>query len=298
MRWREVPVLLHGITPGEAPASHEEQYDALLENLAEAIPAAGKGPFGAAAVRLEWGWEDGGRNRWPDAGLAAAERAVRRGVDACEEPILDPTLNPARILHAALRRAFIHGFADLFYYVSADGEAALRDHLFGALAGALGDPGEGEGLSVTLFAHSAGAVVAHDFLYHLAGRPAAHPAAAPLRALREGGRLRVRRLYTFGAPLAPLMCRSASLLARLQQGRRLDPSDLALSPDPLLPGPRWLNFWDRDDLFAYPVAWAYGTPGVAPLVEDRYADLGDTFPAVHGRYWASRSVARAIAETW
>lgn len=298
MRWREVPVLLHGITPGEAPASHGAQYAGLLEGLEEAFERAGKAGFDGAPVPLEWGWEDGGRNSWPDAALASVERVVRRGVDACEDPVLDPTLNPSRLLSATLRRAFIHGFADLFYYVSPDGEAALRAHLFGALSNGVGAPEAEEGISLTLFAHSAGAVIAHDFLYHLAGRPEPHPAAAPLRHLRVSGRLRVRRLYTFGAPLAPLMCRSAALIARLNAGRTLDPADLSLSPEPGLEGPRWLNFWDRDDLVAYPVAWAYAAPGGRPAVEDRYADLGDSFPSVHGRYWFDRGVARAIAGNW
>jgi hypothetical protein len=286
------------MTPGEAPASHEEQYTGLLENVSEALATRGKGPLDSPPVFLEWGWEDGGKNLWPDAALARTERLIRQSVEAAEDPVLDFTLNPARLLHTALRRTFIHGFADLFYYLAPDGEAALREHLFGEMARVLGEAGGRDAVSVTLFAHSVGTVIAHDFLWHLAGRPEPHPAAAPLRALMQEGRLRVRRLYTMGSPLAPLLCRSASLVSRLESGRKLEPADLALGPDGDLPGLRWLNFWDRDDIFAYPLAWAYAAPQGRQAVADHYVDLGDSFPSVHGRYWFDRRVATAIAESW
>jgi len=297
-RWREIPVFLHGVTPGEAPASHEEQYTGLLESVSGALAERGKGPWDAAPVFLEWGWEDGGRNRGPDAVLARTERLIRRSVEAGEDPVWDPTLHPARLLNAALRRAFVHGFADLFYYGSADGESALREHLFGELSRALVTARETGEVSVTLFAHSTGTLIAHDLLWHLAGRPEPHPAVSSLRALHREGRLRVRRLYTLGSPLAPLMCRSSSLMARLESGRKLELADLALGPEDSLPGPRWLNFWDREDVISYPLAWAYAAPSGRAAVEDRHVDLGDTFPAVHGRYWFDGRVASAIAENW
>jgi len=297
-RWREVPVFLHGITPGEAPASHEEQYSGLLEGVAEALADRGKGPLESAPVFLEWGWENGGRNRWPDAALARTERLVRRSVEAVEDPVWDTTLNPARLQNAALRRAFIHGFADLFYYGSVDGETALREHLFGELARLLAPAAETDRVSVTLFAHSTGTLIAHDFLWHLAGSPEPHPAVSSLRGLRREGRLRVRRFYTLGSPLAPLLCRSTSLVTHVESARKLELADLALGRDDALPGPRWLNFWDRDDLFSYPLGWAYASGPSGGAVEDRRVDLGDTFPSIHGRYWFDGGVASAIAENW
>jgi hypothetical protein len=299
--WKEIPVFIHGITPGRVPGPHTEDYEALLTLVDGALVREGKAAFTAEPLMVEWGWLDGGRNTWPDKDLALAEILVHDACEQAEAGATDFTLNPLRPVYSRLRDAFLYGFADIFYYVSADGEATLRDHVFGALAQRVAaEAASGEGVSLTFFAHSAGTVIAQDFLYHLfAG--AGHAPHPEVRALRESlppGAVRVRRFYTLGSPITPLFFRANSLVRKAIAGQRLDPADLGLGPDPMLGDPRWVNFWDKDDLFAYPLAFHFATPGGRKAVEDRYVDVGDVFPSVHGAYWRSEEVAASIARTF
>ena len=222
--WTEVPVFIHGITPGEDPGSHDGDYKTLL---------------------------------------------------------------------------------DLFYYVSSDGERGVRNHVFEQIARAVNQLPHGQDLSLTLFTHSAGTVIAHDFLYHLFGA-AASPLAAvsaqkevlAVRDLVDAGSLRVRKLFTMGSPITPLVFRADSLLLKVVLGQKIDPAGLGLKPDPELGAPRWVNFWDRDDVISFPLAFNYAAVQNQAVVEDFYADIGDFFPAVHGKYWSSTKVAARMAEVW
>lgn len=302
--WTEVPLFLHGITPERRPGSHDEDYDALLGLVNKALRTRGKPPFHHEPIRVEWGW-DSGQAGLADRLLAGAEARASGAVHAAEQGIHDLTLNPARVVYRSLRRSFIHGFADLFFYVSADGERAVREHVFSCVAGAANRLGRGERVSLTVFAHSAGSVIAHDLLYHIFGSGPAEPECGGARReilaardLMGRGRLRIRRLYTLGSPITPLLVRADSLLKRLVEGRPLDPSELGFGWDLTLGNPRWVNFWDEDDIFAFPVAFNYAAGPHGKAVEDRYADLGDIFPAVHGRYWRSQKVADFVAQTW
>lgn len=302
--WTEVPLFLHGITPDRRPGSHDDDYDALLGLVNGALRRRGKPPFSAEPIRVEWGW-DSGQAGLADRLLATAEARASDAVRTAEKEARDLTLNPARVVYRSLRRNFLHGFADLFYYVSRDGERAVREHVFSVAAGTVNRLGKGARVSLTVFAHSAGSVIAHDLLYHLFGSEATPPECGEAekevlkaRELVGRERLRVRRLYTLGSPITPLLVRADSLLKRLVEEHPLEPAELGLGWDLTLGNPRWVNFWDEDDIFAFPVAFNYAAGPHGHAVEDRYADLGDIFPTVHGRYWHSGKVAEGIAETW
>ncbi len=303
--WTEVPLFIHGITPGEEPGSHDGDYKALLGLVNGELASRGKPALPwAEAVRVEWGWESG-QSAENDRFLAQAEKAIGREAFAAQDAAWDFTLNPARALHSQIRKSFLYGFSDLFYYVSQDGERAVRNHVFGQISQRLNALPAGQNLSLTLFTHSAGTVIAHDLLYHLFGSTA--KAAAGVQGLQDlhgalaalgAGRLRVRRLFTMGSPITPLIFRADALLLKAANGQKLDPADLGLAADPALPGPRWVNFWDKDDVISYPLAFNYLPSGGAPVVEDCYTDIGDFFPAVHGQYWTASPVAARMAEVW
>jgi hypothetical protein len=143
-------------------------------------------------------------------------------------------------------------------------------------------------------------VVVHDLLYHLFRPNRASQVGGKVndvRDLAQNGQLRVRKLYTMGSPIAPLAIRAASTLLKVKDGERLDPEDIGLRRADGLPNPRWINFWDKDDVFSYPVAFLYQADGVVPVIADRYTDLGDVFPDVHGAYWTSNQIAEQIADT-
>src|SRR5439155_3217380 len=125
-------------------------------------------PFQEDPIRVEWGW-DSNETIQNDRYLAMAEKLVAEQAIAIEQGTPDFSLNPLRLINPVLRRMFLYGFADLFYYVSNDGEWAVRQNVFSHLVNQVfgRETYQASKVSLTLIAHSAGSVIAHDLLYHL-----------------------------------------------------------------------------------------------------------------------------------
>ena len=276
--WKEIPVFIHGVTyrKMESPP-----YGAFLRLVNRELEKEGKKPL-ANPLFVSWGQENGSHQN--DRFLAEAESMMGERVRRATAGIRDSTLNPLRFLHRDIRRRFLLGFSDLFYYVSKDGENSVRKTVFEYLSRNICKACE-ENISLTFFSHSAGTVIAHDFLYHLFRKKVSKD-LEELRALVKEGKVRIRKFYTFGSPLTPLMFRSDSLLTKMVQDRKLTPEEMGLAEKN-----QWLNFWDMDDLFSYPLSFLYS----GESVRDVYVDLGDVFPAVHNTYWFSETIARIIA---
>lgn len=301
--WIEIPVFIHGITPEADPdePSHEDQYGALYQNINQALESRGKEPFKQPYIGVEWGW-DSGQSEEEDRKLARAEQ-IAGGITMEElNDQRDWPYNPLRLLYNPFRRAFLYGFADMFYYVSHDGEHAVRNHVFTHLCDKVEQRFHelDQAFSLTFIAHSAGTVIAHDLLYHLF-REQDSPVADEVNLIRKRvseGDVRVRQFYTMGSPITPLMFRSDSLMDKVCDAEQIDPASLGLKPSDEVSDPRWVNFWDKDDIISYPVSSFYGSNGDNAIVEDRYVDLGYLFPRVHTRYWESEKLAQRIAETF
>ena len=299
--WLEVPVFIHGITSEREPASHASSYFAFLRLVNEALAARGKKAIDGQPIMVEWGWEASlGKDKY----LAEAERLVAR--EALPAKRRGLTLNPLRRFADGAREAFLYGFADMFYYVSKDGGRAVRDNVFAHLAGEIRNLKKRGGrgsprISLTFVGHSAGAVIAHDFLYRLFGwgaQPLFGLTLNKTRRLARRKRLRIRRFYTLGAPVAPFIFRSQSLIEKILRRERFNPAVVGLGRDDGLGNPRWVNFWDDDDLVAYPVAFLYEKVDGERVVVDRCVDLREKFPAVHSAYWRSSEIADCVAETF
>jgi len=251
-------------------------------------------------VMVEWGWE-GSLGR--DGALAAAERVLAaRALAAC--PPRRRLARPLGALYNDIREYFFYGVGDLFYYVSADGKAAVRENVFKAISSEVErvsqDGGRGAGVSLTFVAHSAGTVIAYDFLYHLYDprrRGFLGFGLDKIRRLIRRRRLRIRRFFTMGSPLAPFIFRADALIQKIGAGERLQLEHIGLRAADGLAGPRWVNFWDERDLFAYPVAFLFDEASRG-TVEDKAIELGGLFPKVHRKYWASRGVADYAAAVW
>lgn len=298
--WIEVPVCIHGITPQAEPTSHDGWFGQLLANVNAELRARGKDPLGDDVVRVEWGWEG---SEGKDHALAEAERALA----ACLETngaLSANSRNPVKRLYGEMRSYFIFGFADLFYYVSEEGRAAVWENVFGGITRQLaeieGRKGEKAKLSLTFFAHSAGSIVAHDFLYHLFDPRGGFLGFGlnDVRKMARRGRLRVRRVYTMGSPIAPSLFRGQALVDKVKTGEKLNPEHIGLKAGDALGVPRWVNFWDYDDVFSYPIAYLYAPSAEGPVLTDVRVELGGFFPQVHRRYAESREVAAAIAATF
>lgn len=307
--WNEVLVFIHGITPDPKPGSHTQDYQDLYKNIANALeripdPENRKPKFPVPLIGVEWGWQSSSYPTTNDEYLAMAELALSDQAFRRELGVqnLDFTLNPFRMLRPMVRRLIFYGFADLMYYVSRDGEQAIRNHVFKYIADQvreLGSMVSGANLSLTFITHSAGTLIVHDLLYHLF-RGQELPSEIKevnevLRELVHTNRLRVRRLYTMGSPLAPLMFRSDSLIAKMRDQQVLLPQNIGFVPHQDLAGPRWINIWDKDDVAAYPVSFLYENGN--KWLEDKYIDVSDSVLTAHNKYWQSDKVAKYIAET-
>jgi hypothetical protein len=233
-----------------------------------------------------------------------------------EQNVHDYTIDPRsiiRLFRPVVGQLLILAFADMFYYVSKDGEIAIREHVFTYLADQIQRAKhEVDGpVSLTFIGHSGGGIIIHDLLYHLFRDPAElakkeeageaeYPGIKALRALIAAGQLRLRRFYTMGSPITPLMFRSDSLVEKLRKGEQLNPEDIGLRAADGLSNPRWVNFVDKDDMAAYPLEFLYlnRDQSRGQVIQDKYIDVSDNPMVVHGKYWGSPAVAAHIAETF
>jgi len=303
--WIELPIFIHGVTPDEFPGDHQPEYTALYNNIQKALAEQGKPKFLEAPIPVEWGWrnpEDDTTNSPDDSFLADVERKIAKQAFAAESGIMDITLNPERLLNRTIRKFILFGASDLIYYTSADGESTVRSHVFSLISQSIDDYLKipNARVSLTLVGHSAGSLIAHDLLYHLFGRgkDTPYPEVQKIRDLTKSSRLRVRRFYTIGSPITPLIFRANSLITKFHNNELLDPIDIGLLPDPSLSNPRWVNFWDKDDVASYPVSFLYNQEPGNKIIQDQYVDIGDFFPDVHNAYWSSALVAQNIAKTF
>lgn len=318
----EMVVYIHGVMNDRRGRSHRPEYDALHKGISAHLQA--RAWREATVVGVEWGWNFAGRARPRSHELltTAQNRLGGRALAALKSQG-DFTLNPLRHVVNGFRPLMLYGFGDMFYYVSADGKQAVRlavtEQIVRALRPAL-RRSPVPPISLTLIGHSAGSVVALDFLFHLffrnpggrhvflqegSGRRVQSAASEldRLRALARRHRLRVRRLITMGSPITPLAHRSDAVLEILARGDRLDPADYGLDRHPSgfgapLVGARWINVWDKDDPIAWPVEPLMGAASGSRVVQDVYVDVSDLASKAHDRYWTSRAVHRELASRW
>lgn len=329
--WTEILILIHGISPESDPKPPDKAYDKLLEMVNKALPEGNKFDD-ECIIKVNWGI---GRDSVADAPfddlyvdeyLAEVERRVGRKIVPIilDQEAHDPLslLSPGRLLRRLSRRfkvreMLLQVIPDLFYYVSADGERVIRNRIFKSIGENIVRRHRQEmdkGISLTIIGHSAGSIIAHDFLYHLFGKSnrqmdedikndQAVAEVVKLREVQQAGRLRLRRLYTFGSPITAMLFRSNSLVKRVMEDIPIDPEDIGLrEADNIAPAtPRWVNFWDVDDFASFPVAPFYKNEN--GIIEDKCIDRDrvwtrDLLPSAHLWYWQSQEVADYIARTF
>ena len=300
VEWIEIPIFIHGMNSSEYPLTGEDQYRELLSRLSKAMGDQGPG-FSQNALFITWGVPTDQSNT-NDQYLAEVERKIEARV----KKTMGNAYGGVFGLYALARDMLFFGISDVSYYLSADGERALRSHVFGHVGRSLKemDKTVRRQYSLTFFGHSAGSLISHDLLFHLFGSKDQTPRGEgavfdemeELRGMVQEGRLRVRHLYTFGSPISPLILRSDSLIERFRRDQLLRPEEIGLRDDPLLPRPRWVNFWTRHDVASYPVAFLYDNP--AGLIQDVEIRSSLSPVSAHLGYWRSDEMAAAIARTF
>ncbi len=309
----EIVIYIHGVSNDLRGRSHDAEYQMIHKGIGK-----NKTHWPNNYLGVEWGWHHGSNNPKSHELLTDAQRILGGRVMPAVDRQWDFTLNPARSVINAFRPLMLYGFGDIFYYVSEDGKFAVRETVARQILDHISSRADdNQPVSLTLVGHSAGAVVAFDFLFALfrtdiaedeSARAANHymgghakavsQAFTALREKQENDKLRLRRLFTFGAPITPLACRSDAVLEILAGGDLLKPEDYGLTKNPFgtLKGPRWVNIWDRDDPIAWPVEPLMNE--VDGAVKDEYVDVSDLVTHVHEAYWESKEVHQKLAEYW
>lgn len=301
--WIEIPVFIHGMSPDKDPTPGKRGYNQLLSRVKDGLKAYPEKKFSEEKIFIIWGAPTNPpQSDGTDQYLAEVERKIQAKVKESMGPAYS---NPFG-LTGYVRDLLFFGIADLFYYISADGELDVREHVFNHISKTIQklDKGGDDYFSLTIFGHSAGSVIAHDLLFHLFSDRKHESEKGTgyreemdvLRRMVDQGRLRVRRLYTFGSPISLLILRATSLVKRFRAGELLKPGAIGFGKADGLGKPRWVNFWSRHDLASYPVEFLYSNED--GVIEDREVMASLNPKSAHTGYWSSDEMAEYIAKTF
>jgi hypothetical protein len=164
---------------------------------------------------------------------------------------------------------------DVVAYSSTEGEKRLRNFVYRQLDKII----RNDAASFSIFAHSLGSIIAYDYLFDLFGK-----SKSRRRHVRIDHRQHLQHFFTAGSPIALFLLRKAHLMK--------DMSALSVNPIGLhRPGGSWINFWDKQDVMAFPLQRFF--PKVAT---DMVVDTGNLIFNSHLGYWHNRDVAEAIAD--
>ena len=303
VQWIEIPIFIHGITPQKDPATSRQEYHQLLGRVKDKLKQYPGKKFSDEKIFITWGVPDAPPK---SSGTHQYLAEVERKIQAKVKDRMGPAYSNPFGLTGYVRDLLFFGISDLFYYISGDGELDLREHIFTDISRTIQklDKGVDDHFSLTLFGHSAGSVIAHDFLYHLFSDKKHESEKGTdyreemvtLREMVDEGRLRVRRLFTFGSPISLLVLRATSLVNRFRAGKFFMPEDIGFKKLEELSGPRWVNFWSRHDLASYPVEFLYSN--AKDLIEDCEVASSISPKSAHTGYWTSAEMVDIIAKTF
>ena len=295
-------VYIHGVVAEqERPVKHTKQYEAIRNGIDRELRKRDGDPLPAIgdSVTVEWGWDT------PDAGetrtLAIAQGVIADRVKTATPRdrtgftslVFAPAVQPVRDL-------IMFGWSDIVYYVGKRGKRRVRSLVWNQI---LEQIDTDQNVDLTIICHSAGTLIAHDFLYWVFSGDRDDPdeiveqGIDPSKVAAASRNWRVRRLVTFGSPISPLMVRSAHVTDKMaaSPSARLDATKLGLGRSAHSgETPVWLNVWDRHDVLSYPVRPFYAGANIVDL----YPDHSDSLRNSHKAYWTASSVHHDLAEHW
>lgn len=200
-----------------------------------------------------------------------------------------------------LRRFTIDFLADAIAYQRSDSRHQVYDAIHEILATALAGLAVEAGADAPLcvIATSLGSVIAHNYFYDLA-KP--HPGAEVKETALERGET-LTLFVTTGSPLALWSLRYGDDYQPLPfPGAKVSKLYPAATPD-------WLNFYDKDDVLAYPVGnltARHRTLVARGLLTDVPVNVGTLLtswnPLSHSGYWqdadVTQPVTRQLVDLW
>ncbi len=331
MQHKEFIIYIHGVEPNEEGHSHQVKYEILHQGIYNQLENDDRHSAWkkASVCMTEWGWQA------PGSGSLGSHKRLTEAQQQLGEKIMGEIEKHHWLpidLQLIFRRLTLYGFADIFYYISTDGKRSIRAAVSKQIADDIGAELQDEKslISLTFVGHSAGSVIAFDLAYYLftnksdfiymetsqdthAGDMRTHAKAmsetrhtiSSLQKLQDAaheGRLRLRRMVTFGSPIAMLAFRNDALIEMFADGQQISPVSHGLTRNPrrfkeVLKGPRWINIWDKDDPISFPLAPMIEDPK-GTIVKDFQVNTSSIPFRGHTTYWASEKVHRLIAKHW
>lgn len=249
------------------------------EKIARAIKAAFKAVVGTdeplVTEIVYWDWESGLQPR--------------------ENVMLEKM---AGLHFTGLRRLFFDVLGDAVAYQPSENNHDVYDAIQTVMADTLHRLAQQTARDAPLcvIAHSLGTIIASNYFYDLQQKPSAHLSRKVRNAVGENVPLvrgdTLALLYTMGSPIAIW-------------GLRFDNFGTPVTvPAPKLPifhrhmTGEWLNFYDKDDLIAYPLQNL--NDDYANAVEDVDVNVGNILtswnPASHLGYWTNEAIINRITD--
>lgn len=319
--WVEVAVVVHGITPNRKVPENDPAYSRFRQNL--------KQTFYRMRLNHEFSYPFGPHNTIeifygsrlaiplsgdnPSNNIEQLQQIIGEfDAKTWQQTEDSPESLLRQTAFRGIRELLLYGISDAFYYNSDQGGKAIRSVILEQIFAGLQKCGilDSEGmlpkpykLSITIFAHSLGAIVMYDLLETIynddsdfgdaVDDPLAIEILSGFQKLKQSGRVRVNRFFSMGTQLSVMYFKYDNSVDMLMQGsfRSLDH---IFSEDDGLSDPRWINLWDKDDILGYPFEFLFrpreGTG--TRIIVDRAVDAGDYLP--HIAYWWSQDVAEEI----
>ena len=239
-----------------------------------------------------------GAERDPHLPAVVFEEVNWSAVLQAEENRLWKRLHPlAPLRYQPLRHFMIDFAADAIAYQPIHSDRSAYDSIHAEVAASLGRLAAkaGENAPLCVVAHSLGTVIASNYLYDLMKKRCSFLAPS-VRASINGSPIErgetLALFYTMGSPIALWSLRYPDFGVPIC----FPPRDLKR----LHPGvePRWVNFYDPDDVIGYPLR-PLNARYAAAVTEDRPVNAGSWLtswnPLSHTGYWANGRVADLIA---
>jgi hypothetical protein len=321
--WIEIAVFVHGITPNRGAVSSEKYYDGLnvnLENYYNLLksPEDADYPFDDDhRIYVHYGLMLPNTSKVASISddLVEAQSIIadldRKAWNSAQDN--SESFYRSKVITGA-RDLILYGMSDAVYYMSDEGTREIRGSIINQVFRALQQRGYiindgssigGKKMSFTIFAHSLGTLVMYDILNSIFTDHeedaegvytefGSEMIVAGLKVLKQNNRIRIRKLYSFGSQMSLMHLRKENSISETLNNRWNDVSNLFHNDDGL-PDPRWINYWDKDDVLGYPIEFLY-TPRAETgekIVRDVHVDVNDYAP--HEFYWFSEEMAFDIS---